>query len=316
MVSHFIQEEYGKTAGWRRYAGLAERQKVACCKRRNSIGGNSHNGQPGPGKPVPRLLLVGDCGTGKGSDEAYTWLSENLPSIAEKAGLEGLTFHYFYPDLDGHNRVFMAIWGSEAKTNACRGCWLHVCGQDERLCDKLWPVCTRHWRTGFSGGWSGTASFHHSRLLLAEEEDVPELLKRARSHDNCPLNMIVKGQDGLYSLQWRIIRQGIRNRRSRPWNVLRNRGYCNRFCNGFPGRWLSHLQKRPAGSPRRPLSGAVLQSQSGNSGFGTDWQYRKNAPDRIWNWFKKNKYQGCNSLGACFGPLANLCMNLIKKNAS
>ncbi len=58
---------------------------------------------------MPRLLLVGDCGTGKGSDEAYTWLSENLPSIAEKAGLEGLTFHYFYPDLDGHNRVFMAF---------------------------------------------------------------------------------------------------------------------------------------------------------------------------------------------------------------
>ncbi|OIO00855.1 MAG: sugar kinase [Desulfovibrionaceae bacterium CG1_02_65_16] len=53
----------------------------------------------------PLALLAGDAGRGEGSRKAYDVLLDMLP------GLEpcGLTFHYLFPDLAGHDRVLLAI---------------------------------------------------------------------------------------------------------------------------------------------------------------------------------------------------------------
>lgn len=146
------------------------------------------------GKPVPRLLLVGDCGTGKGSDEAYTWLSENLPSIAEKAGLEGLTFHYFYPDLDGHNRVFMALEDLKPKPMLVADAGFMYVAKMSGYATSYDLFAPDIGELAFLADEMAPHPFYTRGFLLAEEEDVPELLKRARSHDNCPFNMIVKGK--------------------------------------------------------------------------------------------------------------------------
>ncbi len=57
------------------------------------------------GEP-PRALLCGDAGGGTGSRALYRRLEANLPG---RSDLAGLTFHYLFPDVDGHSRVMAGI---------------------------------------------------------------------------------------------------------------------------------------------------------------------------------------------------------------
>ena len=57
------------------------------------------------GEGTVEALLCGDTGNGKGSRELYARLTAELP---DRKDTQGLTFHYLMPDVDGHNRVFMA----------------------------------------------------------------------------------------------------------------------------------------------------------------------------------------------------------------
>ena len=57
------------------------------------------------GVEPPTALLAGDTGNGDGSRKLYSRLAAS-PSLS---GVRGITFHYLFPDLDGHNRVLMAL---------------------------------------------------------------------------------------------------------------------------------------------------------------------------------------------------------------
>ena len=57
------------------------------------------------GEGTVEALLCGDTGNGKGSRDLYARLAAELP---DRKDTQGLTFHYLMPDVDGHNRVFMA----------------------------------------------------------------------------------------------------------------------------------------------------------------------------------------------------------------
>lgn len=52
----------------------------------------------------PQALLAGDAGCGQGSGRAYKRLVASLPALAPR----GLTFHYLFPDLAGHDQVLLA----------------------------------------------------------------------------------------------------------------------------------------------------------------------------------------------------------------
>ena len=56
------------------------------------------------GLEPPQALLAGDAGRGSGSRLAYDHLRGALPSLAPR----GLTFHYLFPDLAGHDQVLLA----------------------------------------------------------------------------------------------------------------------------------------------------------------------------------------------------------------
>lgn len=145
-------------------------------------------------KPAPRILLAGDCGTGQGSDEAYTWLSDNLAAIAEKSGLEGVTFHYFYPDLDGHNRVFLAVEALKPKPVLVADAGFMYVARMSGYATSYDLFTPDIGELAFLADENAPHPFYTRGFLLAGEEDASELLKRALSHGNCPLNMIVKGK--------------------------------------------------------------------------------------------------------------------------
>ena len=63
------------------------------------------------GVEPPTALLAGDTGNGDGSRKLYSRLAAS-PSLS---GVRGITFHYLFPNLDGHNRVLMALEETDPK---------------------------------------------------------------------------------------------------------------------------------------------------------------------------------------------------------
>lgn len=60
------------------------------------------------GAQPPKVLLAGDCGSSAGSTKLYDWLASWLAGPSSD-DLSGLTFHYLFPSVDGHNRILMAL---------------------------------------------------------------------------------------------------------------------------------------------------------------------------------------------------------------
>lgn len=147
------------------------------------------------GCPPPRLLLAGDAGSGKGSHEAYRWLAENLAGLAEKErGLRGATLHYFYPDVDWHNRVFMAFEALRPRPMLVADAgFMYVAKMSgyAREYDLFTPDMGE---LAFLADEKAPHPFYTRGFLLAEEGDFPKLMERAIKHHNCPPNMIVKGE--------------------------------------------------------------------------------------------------------------------------
>ncbi len=56
------------------------------------------------GAAPPLALLAADAGRGEGSRKLYARLAAELPDIAPR----GLTFHYLFPEVAGHDRVLFA----------------------------------------------------------------------------------------------------------------------------------------------------------------------------------------------------------------
>ena len=63
------------------------------------------------GVEPPTALLAGDTGNGDGSRKLYS----RLAASSSLSGVRGITFHYLFPDLDGHNRVLMALEEADPK---------------------------------------------------------------------------------------------------------------------------------------------------------------------------------------------------------
>lgn len=63
------------------------------------------------GLDPPQALLAADAGRGAGSKKLYARLADAMPRLAPR----GLTFHYLFPDLAGHDRVLLAALALPAR---------------------------------------------------------------------------------------------------------------------------------------------------------------------------------------------------------
>lgn len=157
--------------------------------------------------PAPGLLLAGDTGSGTGSRAAYAWLEEHLPELAavpdsrangltggQAGGLAGLTFHYLFPDLDWHNRVLMALQTLERKPLLAADAGFMYVAKMSGYADAYDLFTPDLGELAFLADEKAPHPFYTRGFLLAEEENIPGLLARARQHGNCPSNLIIKGQ--------------------------------------------------------------------------------------------------------------------------
>ena len=149
----------------------------------------------------PETLLVGDTGKGDGSRALYRFLAEQEISFA------GLTFHYLFPDLDGHSRVLMALQNAPARPLLVADAGFMYVAKMSGYADAYDLFTPDIGELAFLADETAPHPFYTRGFLLAEEEEAPELIRRAYAHGNCAQNLLVKGRIDRIVAQGSIVQE-------------------------------------------------------------------------------------------------------------
>jgi NAD(P)H-hydrate repair Nnr-like enzyme with NAD(P)H-hydrate dehydratase domain len=142
------------------------------------------------GRPAPRVLLAGDCGTGHGSRALYAHLTESLASDTSDI----LVFHYLLPDVDWHNRILLAIEDRASRpllvADAGYMYAAKMSGQAAEY-DLFTPDVGE---LAFLADEQAPHPFYTRGFLLQEEDNVPGFVARAYQYDNAARHLLIKGR--------------------------------------------------------------------------------------------------------------------------
>ncbi|MCH5277817.1 MAG: sugar kinase [Desulfovibrionaceae bacterium] len=144
------------------------------------------------GVPAPEALLVGDAGSGGGSARLYRHLAGKLLPVLPRGGI---TFHYMFPDLDGHNRVLMALDALPAERRP-----LLVADAGYMYVAKMSGYASSYdlftpdaGELAFLADEKAPHPFYTRGFLLAGDNNVPELAARAAAAGNSARHLLIKG---------------------------------------------------------------------------------------------------------------------------
>lgn len=138
----------------------------------------------------PRTLLVGDIGNGEGSSELYRHLTTRLAASPP----HGMTFHYLFPDVDGHNRVLMAIEELAARPLLIADAGFMYVAKMSGYAGDYDLFTPDVGEMAFLADEHAPHPFYTRGFLLTSEDDVPNLVARAKAHGNCARHLLVKGR--------------------------------------------------------------------------------------------------------------------------
>lgn len=134
--------------------------------------------------------LVGDIGVGEGSKKLYAYMPKQLG----KTSLSTLVFHYILPDIDGHNRVLLAIQELPHKpcliADAGYMYAAKMSGQAPAY-DLFTPDVGE---LAFLADELAPHPFYTRGFILHEENRVPDLIARSYAHENAARYLLVKGK--------------------------------------------------------------------------------------------------------------------------
>jgi NAD(P)H-hydrate repair Nnr-like enzyme with NAD(P)H-hydrate dehydratase domain len=146
-------------------------------------------------KPGLFAYLAGDIGLGDGSRRLYEFLTENL----ESSHFNTITFHYLLPDVDWCNKIIFAIekMAHRPVLIADAG-FMYVVKMSGNapLFDLLTPDAGE---LAFLADEEAPHPFYTRGFILHEENLVPDLIKRAYSHENAARYLLVKGEQDYIS---------------------------------------------------------------------------------------------------------------------
>ncbi len=145
------------------------------------------------GQEPPVAFLAGDTGLGHGSRELYRWLAGHVADYE----LTTMVFHYLQPDVDGHSRVLLAVqaMGRPPRLVADAGFMYaaKMSGQSQEY--ELFTPDSGE--LAFLADEKAPHPFYTRGFILAEDNDVPELVATAYRHDNAARHLLVKGKTDL-----------------------------------------------------------------------------------------------------------------------
>lgn len=145
------------------------------------------------GLEPPETLLVGDVGNGEGSRALYRQLAESLAVDAAPVP-QGFTFHYLYPDVDGHNRVLMAIDELNPRPLLVADAGFMYVAKMSGYAASYDVFTPDAGEMAFLADEMAPHPFYTRGFLLATEEDIPALAARAHEHENSARYLLVKGR--------------------------------------------------------------------------------------------------------------------------
>lgn len=142
------------------------------------------------GVEPPKALLVGDIGNGDGSRALYDHLAASLPH----SEVRGITFHYLFPDIDGHNRVLMALEALSPKPLLVADAGFMYVAKMSGYADAYDLFTPDAGELAFLADDKAPHPFYTRGFLLSGDEDVPQLVQRAYRHGNAARFLLIKGK--------------------------------------------------------------------------------------------------------------------------
>ena len=142
------------------------------------------------GAEPPTALLVGDIGDGAGSRKLY----EHLAASLDGSEIRGITFHYLFPDVDGHNRVLMALEALTPKPALVADAGFMYVAKMSGYADAYDLFTPDAGELAFLADEKAPHPFYTRGFLLAADGDIPDLVRRAYQHGNAARFLLIKGK--------------------------------------------------------------------------------------------------------------------------
>lgn len=142
------------------------------------------------GAEPPTALLVGDIGNGDGSRALYGHLAASV----KHSEVRGITFHYLFPDIDGHNRVLMALEEADPKPVLVADAGFMYVAKMSGYADAYDLFTPDAGELAFLADDKAPHPFYTRGFLLSGGEDVPQLVQRAYRHGNAARCLLIKGK--------------------------------------------------------------------------------------------------------------------------
>jgi len=141
-------------------------------------------------QPPPLAFLAGDIGLGQGSNQLYDYLSRNLA----RHRLDALTFHYILPIVDWHNRVLWAIQEmAEPPLLIADAGYMYVAKMSGQA--PAYGLFTPDaGEMAFLADEEAPHPFYTRGFILHQDNQVPDLITRAYTHENAAQHLLVKGR--------------------------------------------------------------------------------------------------------------------------
>jgi hypothetical protein len=140
--------------------------------------------------PEVYAFLIGDIGTGTGSRHLYQFLTEKLQNFS----FQTLTFHYLQPIAHWHDKVLSTIEKMKSKpfliADAGYMYAAKMSGHAARY-DLFTPDIGE---LSFLADEKAPHPFYTRGFILHNNDDAPNLIKRAYQHQNAAQYLLVKGE--------------------------------------------------------------------------------------------------------------------------
>ncbi|MGD9159111.1 MAG: NAD(P)H-hydrate dehydratase [Desulfobacteraceae bacterium] len=135
-------------------------------------------------------FLIGDIGLGDGSRKLYEHLSENLSSY----DFDVITFHYLQPDSDWHNRVLFAVDEMKKRPFLIADAGFMYAAKMSGQAPEYDLFTPDAGELAFLADEEAPHPFYTRGFILHEDNNAPNLISRAYSHDNAAKYLLVKGK--------------------------------------------------------------------------------------------------------------------------
>lgn len=158
------------------------------------------------GVEPPLALVAGDAGRGEGSRQAYARLCAILPGQTPRGQTpRGLTFHYLFPDLAGHDQVLLAAQALPARPLLVADAGFMYAAKMSGQAQDYDLFTPDAGELAFLADELAPHPFYTRGFLLGPDRNAPDLIRRAWETGGAARHLLVKGEIDRIAHQGRVL---------------------------------------------------------------------------------------------------------------